>query len=137
MVLQLQYDYLVFDNLETVTYYQRTQEGLAGLVGVTVNTCLRVTTHGMDQQRDGLFSKKTVTWHCWGPELGTVIPSAGDVIKDAQGVSWSVQDVDYTFLTQRYVLETVKQKTNASGGGGGKSGQPIGFGMGLLVTYAS
>ena len=110
MTLNFTNDYLQFDGKEPVTYFVRTTEALPTTGGVTVNNCLRVTTLGTQQQGMGLMGKNTTQWHMWTPELGTITPKIGDVFTDSSGAVWAIIDTDYTFLTGKFTLSTVRGK---------------------------
>jgi hypothetical protein len=105
-------DFAVMDNLETVTYYRRTGSSTFDQ-GTVCTNALRRDVHREEVQTEGASLVRIKTrWHIWAADLGAGwSPKVNDVIQDANGVRWSVSDVDEGTLQTRWRLLTVQERS--------------------------
>jgi hypothetical protein len=117
--LDIENDYQVFDNLETITYYRRTSS--SGFdAGTQVVGALREVGMRTETQRRGSNVQQVLAWNLPTvlvgsfanpvPPVGIADPKVNDVIQDAAGVRWSVVHVDSDTLQTRWYLQTMQER---------------------------
>jgi hypothetical protein len=117
--LDIENDYQVFDNLETVTYYRRLGAGTFD-AGTTVTGTLREVGSRFETQRKGSNVQQALPWNLPTVQVGSFAnpvaplgiadPKVNDVIQDAAGVRWSVLKVDSDTLQTRWYLQTMQER---------------------------
>lgn len=114
--LDIENDFQVFDNLETVTYYRRTSNsGFDG--GTLVTGALRHFSQRTERQGKGSNVRNELAWELPVVQVGSLVigPQAqegkvNDVIQDAAGRRWSVLRVELATLQTRYHVTTVQER---------------------------
>jgi hypothetical protein len=117
--LGIENDYVIFDNLETVTYFRRVSN--SGFdAGTVVAGALREVGMRTEVQRAGSLVKQTLGFNLptvlvgdfANPvaPLGVSDPKVNDVIQDAAGVRWSVIETDNATLQTRWYCRTVQER---------------------------
>ena len=87
-------DYLVFDGIESVSYYARTSESPVTYgAAVVLANALREEEHKTESGPGGaLLVQITTAWHVATAQLGAVVPKVGDRITDSDGRTYVVKD---------------------------------------------
>lgn len=117
--LDIENDFQVFDNLETVTYYRRVGPGTFDS-GIVVTGALREVATRVEVQRRGSNVQQTLAWNLPTVQVGDFAnpvhpngiadPKVNDVIQDAAGVRWSVIQVDNATLQTRWYLHVMQER---------------------------
>ncbi len=102
-------DYLVFNNLWTVNFYSRTGESTYA-TPLPIAHALRVTTTRTQQIGAALVTRHCVVWHLWETELGGYVPKHGDIVQDAAGVRWLIEQNHHDYLTGRFECDSFQQR---------------------------
>lgn len=97
MDLDFTQDFLIYDNVEVVTYYSRTTETPPTTNGTTISNALREVMNKTEGGPGGaLLTTQTAAFHVAQAQLGAVTPKVGDVITDATNKRWVVEPgLDY------------------------------------------
>lgn len=107
MSLDLSNDYLVIDDLQTVTYKVKTGEGSSGNTyqnPVTVPNAYWEEATVQDWQTAPLtLGQIARVVHLWTNQLSGVVPRQGDLVTDANGLAWVVRRVERLDLDQNGV----------------------------------
>jgi hypothetical protein len=104
MTLDISTDYEVVDNLETVTYYQKTSETGYG-DAITVENVLRRAI-GRDFKTP-MMQHTMTTFHIWAANV-SFTPALNDKLVDSHSVAWTVKEVGTESVGTRYRLKCLK-----------------------------
>jgi hypothetical protein len=105
-VLDVTGDFLLFDNLVTVTVSDRDPDDDSQIATYGGVRALRVSTaHGVARLRsDGEVLTVETTWHLYAEDLGGYTPKRRDRIEVGAEV-WSIDSVDVETLASRFVCK--------------------------------
>ena len=102
--LDVSEDFLVVDNLESITFYSRLSDGTYA-AGIYVPYCLRRAQRHQFQQGGDWVAVVDMNWHIWRDNLPTVIPKAQDkIIAIIDNTSWIIAPVNFDTWVTRYAL---------------------------------
>src|SRR5262245_16879214 len=90
---------------ETVTLLVKVADGAAVPTPVTVANAKR---RAEMRTAPGELGLRQLTWHLWQANLGGTVPKRHDQIRDAAGVTYSVDSVEVASLGQRFRLVTTE-----------------------------
>lgn len=110
MQLDVDGDFAVVDNLQTVTLFRRTGTSTFA-EGVPVENALQRNGKKTVVDVDGAkLRRQGCRWHLWEAELPPDVEvKVGDVVRGADGKRWTVQAADNATLKSRWALDTVQE----------------------------
>ena len=100
-------DYAVVDFLETVTYFDKLSHVAFGS-GTTVTSALREVLSGVDPRQ---LSGIEQVWHIWTENMGSIAPKIGDVIRDSDGVRWTIVHKELRTAQTRWQFSVEREKS--------------------------
>lgn len=102
-------DYIYFDNLEPVTLQSRTTAST--FTSFSIPSARRFQQTDAEKTGESDLQQDRMTWSIWQKDLDTAKapnPKYSDIIQDASGVQWIVDEADYQVWQSRWLLSTTK-----------------------------
>ena len=94
-------DHEVWNDTETITYYEKTTEAVPAN-GVSVDGTLWLSIRKDRLQADSLLAQMDMTVDQPKVKLGTIVPKTDDVMKRADNTRWIIKVVEVVATAQEF-----------------------------------
>lgn len=111
MAIDYSTDYLIWDDVETITYFSKVGEAVPA-TGTTVTHTLWMSIRKSRLTADSLLAKMDLTVNIPGATLGTIVPKVGDVLRRSNGTRWIVGVVEVIVVGNEYRVHVSRSFKN-------------------------